>query len=102
MITVSIGGISVPIEKAGEGWINQMIQDARKRGVPLCVQVRVQIPGVDIALSSPGCGNVGGGGRPPNETERKIFDAWNRRGLSEPEFHPGSVRAFLNDLARLI
>ena len=31
MINISIGGMSVPIEKASEAWINQMLQEARKR-----------------------------------------------------------------------
>ncbi|MFN2397824.1 MAG: hypothetical protein ABR543_04160 [Gemmatimonadaceae bacterium] len=102
MITVSIAGMSVPFEKASEGWINQMIADARKRGVSLCIRVSINVPAARILLSTPGCGGGGGGSRPPNETEHRIFEAWNRRGLGQGTFTPGDLRAFLQDLGRLI
>ena len=93
--------MAVAVEKASDGWINQMIADARKRGVSLCVQVSVQAPGANVALATPGCGGGGGGGRMPNDVERRILDAWNKRGLGSGELHPGELRAFLNDLSRL-
>ena len=101
MITVTIGGMSVPLDKAGEGWVNQMIEDSRKRGVPLCVQVAVSLPGIQLALSTPGCGGSLGGSRQATPTEARIIDAWNRHGLGAGTFAPGDLRAFLNDLARL-
>lgn len=101
MINVSIGGMSVAIEKASDGWINQMIVDARKRGVSLCVQVSINLPSVQLGLSTPACAGGGGGSRPPNQVERRIIEAWNRRGLGVGEFTPGDLRAFLNELARL-
>jgi hypothetical protein len=101
MITISIGGMTVSAEKAGEGWLNQMIIDARKRGVPLCVQVNIDVPTAQLSLSTPGCGRTGGGVRPPTATESRIIEEWNRRGLNQPEIHPGELRAFLSDLGRL-
>lgn len=101
MITVSIGGMRVQVEKASDGWVNQMIADARKRGVALCVQVHVDVPGANVRLTTPGCSGSGGG-RQPNTTERRIIDAWNHRGLGSGQFTPGDLRAFLNELARLI
>ena len=101
MITVSIAGMSVPVEKAGEGWINQMIAEGRKSGAPMCIRVSVNVPGAQVALSTPGCGSGGGGGRTPNDTERRIIEAWNRRGLGQGNIHSGELRAFLNELGRL-
>ena len=101
MINVSIGGMTVPVEKASEGWINQMIVEARKRGASLCIQVGINIPGIQVSLATPGCGGFGGGGRQANGAEQRIIDAWNRRGLSSGDITPGALRAFLNDLARL-
>ena len=101
MISVSIGGMSVPVEKAGEGWINQMIVEARKNGASICIRVSVNVPGAQVGLSTPGCGGGGGGGRMPNDTERRIIEDWNRRGLGQGNIHPGELRAFLNELARL-
>jgi hypothetical protein len=102
VVTVSIGGMSVAVEKASEGWVNQMIAEARKRGMPLCIQVSVHTPEAQVVLSTPGCGAGGGSGRAPNDSERRIFDAWNRRGLGRGDFTPGDLRAFLNDLSRLV
>ncbi len=94
--------MTVPIEKASEGWINQMFEEARKKGIALCVQVNVQVPNANMALATPGCGLGGGGDRAPNSVEQQIFDAWSRRGLAQGSLHPGELRAFLNDLGRII
>ncbi len=103
MITVTIGGMSFPVDKVSEGWVNQMIADAKKRGVPLCIQVSVQTDAARVNLATPGCGGVGGGGgRPPNPTEQRIIDAWMRKGLQQSQFTPGDFRSFLNELARIL
>lgn len=101
MISIAIGGMSVPLEKASEGWINQMIADARKRGVPACVQVVINDPAAAMTLATPGCGGAGGGGRQPNVLELRILEAWRRRGLASGSFAPGELIAFLRELARL-
>jgi hypothetical protein len=102
MINVTIGGMTVPAEKASEGWVNQMIVEARKQGAQPCVRVNVDTPDAQLALSPPGCGGGFGGGRLPNQREKRILDAWNRRGMATGQFSPGEFRAFLNDLARLL
>jgi hypothetical protein len=85
MISVSIGGMSVALDKAGEGWITQMLTEARKGGSTPCVRVTIDVSGAKVGLATPGRGG-GGGSRLPNDLERRILDAWNRRGLgSVPE-----------------
>ena len=101
MVTVSINGMSVPADNASQGWINQMLVEANKRGAPPCIQVSVHVEGAQLNLATPGCGSSGGGGRPPNERERRIIDAWRKRGFGEGRINPGDLRAFLQDLARL-
>jgi hypothetical protein len=101
MVTVTIGGMAVPADRANEGWVNQMIAEARRKGEMPCVQVSVNSRDAQVALATPGCGSGGGGGRPPNETEKRIIDAWNRRGLGAGQFSPGELRAFLHELSRL-
>jgi hypothetical protein len=102
VITVTIAGMPVEGGKASEGWINQMIAEARKTGLPVCVRVEIKDPSANVNLATQGCGSGGGGGRPPNELERRIIDAWNARGLASGSFSPGQLRAFLNEAARLI
>lgn len=102
MITVAIGGMSVPVDKASEGWINQMVEEARKRNLALCIRVSVQTPEANVSLATPGCGQGGGGGRAPNRKEQQIFEAWRRRGLEQGTVHPGDLRAFLADVGRIV
>jgi hypothetical protein len=101
VITVSIGGASFPLERVSEGWINQMIAEARRLNQSLCIRVEVQEPSAHLILSTPGCSGGAGGGRQPNPTERRILDEWNRRNLNSNEFGPGQLQAFLKELARL-
>ena len=101
MITITIAGMSVPAGQASEAWIAQMLAEGQKRGVP-CVQVSVSEPGVQLALSNPlGCGGGGGGGRQPNAIEQKVIDAWNRR-VGSGRFSPGDLRAFAQDVMRIL
>ena len=103
MIMVRIAGMAVDGRQASEGWINQMIVESRRQGSALCVQVEIQQPPVvQMVLTTPGYGGGGGGGRLPNELERKLFDAWNRRGLGTGEFSAGQLRAFLNEAERAL
>lgn len=101
MITVTIGGMTIPVEQVSEGWINQMISESRRRHTSLCIQVSVQVASAQMTLSTPGCGGGVGGSRPPNPTEQRIFDAWKRKGLHNGDFNPGDFRSFLSELARL-
>jgi hypothetical protein len=102
MITVSIGGMTVPIEQTSEGWINQMIADARRHQIPLCIRVNIEVPTAHVALSSGACPGSAGGGRMPNAVERQILNSWTKRGLANNVVHPGELRSFLNELSRLI
>ena len=101
MINISIGGATFPIERVSEGWVNQMVAEARRLHQPLCVRVDVQEPDVHVILTTPGCSGGGGGGRAPNKKERRILDEWVRRGMQSGEFSPGQLQAFLRELARL-
>ena len=102
MITVTIAGMAVDARKASEGWVNQMVAEARRQGTQVCVRVEIQQPPVHVLLATPGCSAGGGGGRAPNEAERRIIEAWNKRGLGSGEFSPGQLRAFLNDVEHLV
>jgi hypothetical protein len=102
VITLMIGGVELPVDNASEGRVNQMIAEARRAGGALCIQVRVQIDDVNVSVATPGCGRAGSGGRQANAKEQRILDAWARRGLSSGELSPGELRAFLNELRRLL
>lgn len=102
MITIKIGPGEATIEQADEGWINQQINRRRADGAVVCVQVSIQEPDVHMALATPTCAGNGGGGRPPNEREKQIFELWCDRGLDQRDFTGGSVIAFLHQLRRFL
>jgi hypothetical protein len=100
MISVSIGGVTISPEQATEAWIDQMMVDARRRKVPLCVRVTVNLPGIQVDLATMGCGDVRS---PPkaNAAEQRIIAAWHWRGIGMGQFSPTELRLFLSELARI-
>ena len=95
MISIRIGAEEKELSSANESWINQTINGAN---APVCVQVAITQPGVGMILSTPTCAVGGGGGRPPNDLERFIFELWAKRGLNRPDFDGGNLIAFLKQV----
>ena len=103
MIKIQIGNSGErDLDEAGELWITQQINRRRQEGLSACVRVTIHIDDVNMALATPSCAGVGGGGRYPNTREQRIFDLWAERGLSGTDFAPGNLIAFLKQLDRLI
>ena len=99
MITVTIGSELRRFEDVSEQWINQQIHRRRQDNVASCVAVSINLPPLNMVLTTPGC-KGGGGGRPPNEREKQIFDLWHRLGLNDERFTGANVVAFLKQLRR--
>jgi len=101
VITVRIGGAERPLSEAIESWVTEQVGRRRNDGVADCVQVRIEMGSVNMVLSTPACAGTGGGGRPPNDTERRIFDLWTGMHLNEPRFASSNVVAFLKQLGHM-
>src|SRR5437763_14492133 len=103
MITVTIAGESrnYPTE-ATENWINDQVNRRRKDGQSVCAQVLVKTSGLDLNLTTPGCGGGGGGGRAPNSNEERVIELWRDRHLTANDFTGGNLIAFLKQLQRLV
>ena len=86
---------------ASESWINDQLNRRRRDGQNVCVQVSVQAGGVQLVLSTPGCGG-GGGGRQATPREMDILDLWNKLHLNQAGFTGGNLVAFLKQLGRLV
>lgn len=98
-IWVKIGGVQKTLEEARPDWINQTINGYRRDGLPVCVQVQIKAPPLDIIFSSPGCGGGGGGGRPLNNEEIGLLKLWEQHHLNTTEFSGGSLVAFLRKIS---
>lgn len=101
MNTISIGNDTRPLDQADPEWITQEIIQRRKDGLSVCVRIQIRTDDLGMTLSTPACGG-GGGGRPPTSRERELLDLWNKHGLNEEGFSPGSVVAFVKQALRLI
>lgn len=103
MVTIEIGSAQRNWQDSGlESWINQMINPAHAAGLPVCVRVRIDEETIRMALQTPGCSSGGGGGRPPNSQESRIFELWNKLGLNRDGFTGGNLIAFLKQLRTFI
>ncbi len=102
MITVKIGNEEQSLEGASPGWVTQQIERRCRDGISVCVVVLVKTADLNMHLATPGCSRNGGGGRPPNTSEKAIFDLWERCRLSEAGFAPGRVVEFLAQLKHLL
>jgi len=100
--TIKIGGAERSLEDVSESWVNEQVNQRKMDHQSVCVLVRLQGDGVDMVLSTPSCGSGGGGGRPPNPKEEKIFHLWDERGLNTSGFSGGNVVAFLKQATKLI
>ena len=98
MNRIRIGTNERPLAEATESWVNQQIDQRRRDGQSVCVQVFLDEGGVNIILATPTCTSSGGGGRPPTAKEQELFDLWNRRHLNQQNFTGGDVVAFLKQL----
>jgi hypothetical protein len=104
MNTISIGNESRPLEQADPEWITQQIQRRRQDAASVCVRVQINSSDLNISFATtPSCASSGGGGgRPPNAREREVLDLWAKHGLTDPQFSPGGVVAFVKQVLRLI
>ncbi|HEU4649542.1 MAG TPA: hypothetical protein VFS33_10820 [Gemmatimonadales bacterium] len=100
MLTVTINGNQV--DSDDEPAITQQVNGRREDSVPVCVKVRIEESGLEMILSTPECGSLGGGGRPLNPKEEYVVELWGKQGLNSRKFHGGQVIAFLKQLKKLL
>lgn len=99
--TLSVGTDSRPLDNWNESEIVQAINRRRHDGQVVCVRVHLTEACAAILLSTPHCAG-GGGGRAPNECERRLFDLWNKHHLDRANYAPGDVISFLKQAPHLL
>lgn len=102
MIRIEIGNETRELNDADEQWINQQINMRRADGENVCVRVTIKEGELNMVVATPSCGGDGSGARPPTADESRIFDLWDKRGLSRQDFTGGNVIAFLAQLQQSI
>ncbi len=85
-----------------ESWINQQINKRKEDKEKVCVRVYIKNELIDVLLTTPACGRVGGSGRRPNSRETEIINLWKIRGLNEEKISGGKLISFLKQLRKII
>lgn len=55
MVEIIVAGTQVRLEDVNEGWLAHQVGRPRRDGIPVCVQVRISEPDVNVALATPAC-----------------------------------------------
>ena len=90
MIKVRIGESERELNDATPQWINEQISRRRKDGANVCVRVLINSGSVNLALSTPTCGE-GGGGRRPNPQESELLSLWEKLHLNTAHCCPINI-----------
>lgn len=98
MITVRIGNTEKELREVRESWINEQLNRRRRDSGSTCVQVTIDKPPLNMVLAAPGCSTTGGG-RAPNDRERRIFELWEKHKLRSSDFTGGNLIAFLRQIS---
>jgi hypothetical protein len=100
MVFIRIGDEERRYDPANAQWIAQQIARRRADGVTPCVQLTINTGDMNIALKTPAVHPAAVGGRIPTPQENVISDLWQQHGLNDPDFAPGNIIAFLQNMRR--
>ena len=64
MISVSVGGKQMTLDKLREGWLLEQLERQGSNRSAVCVRVEIDEGPIECVLTTPGCGTAPGG-RPP-------------------------------------
>lgn len=101
MIEITINEEKQKLSEINPDWIHRQIKGRENDGIPVCVTIRINEPGVDLVLSCGECGSSGGGGRKPNIEEQRIFSLWDRFDCGKKPINTGQLVAFLKQLENI-
>jgi hypothetical protein len=79
-------------------WVTEQINRMRRDGSLVCVKVIIKDDDIDLSFATSGCSGLGGGSRSLTEAEKRVADLWRKLHLSDADFAPGNLVAFLKQL----
>jgi len=88
--------------EADEHWITDQINQRKRDGLLICVQVLIDFGGRKLRLTTPTCAGSGGGGLQPTAQEKQIFELWDKMGMNTDDFSAGKLIAFRAHLKRIL
>lgn len=97
MVKIRIGFDERILKDLDESWVSKMINSRRKDQQHFVIKVVIDTENVNMVLSTPDPGSIGGSRR-PNPSEAEIFSIWDSRGLNTDNFTVGDVMFFLHTI----
>ncbi|MBU3056884.1 hypothetical protein [Pseudomonas indica] len=99
MIVIAINEERQNLSEINPDWIHRQIKGRENDGIPVCVTISVNEPGIDLMLSCGECGSSSGGGsRKPNVEEQRVFSLWDKFDCGKKPINTGQLVAFLKRL----
>jgi hypothetical protein len=95
MKRIRIGEAERDLDSAGATWVREHVEDLRRLGRPVCVEITLHAGSVNMVLSTPGCGPFQGSGQKANRQEEKILALWKKNGLDTENFSAGELFDFI-------
>jgi hypothetical protein len=82
-------------------WIRDRVHALRSRGIPVCVRILIESPGLNIILTTPGCPDEPSVERETRPMEQRLFDLWERKGMKQKDFEIDQLIAFIKEIEHL-
>ena len=101
-IILKIGDGVRKLFEADEHWITDQINQRKRDGLLVCVQVLIDFGSRKLRLTTPACVGVSGAGLPPTTQEMQIFELWDKVGMNRDDFSPGKLIAFRAHLKKIL
>lgn len=98
MKRIRIGGAESDLDTVDLSWIRNHVDDLRRQGKPICVEISLHAGSVNMVLSTPGCGPFEAADRKANRQEEKILALWKKNHLNTNDF---STRELLDFIERV-
>jgi|JI10StandDraft_1071094.scaffolds.fasta_scaffold1569908_1 hypothetical protein len=102
MFMIKIGQDECDIARCDDQWVrSRMAYFGTAHHAP-CIRFRINLPGIQMALSTGACGAMGGVGRPPNPLEARILRLWEQCEMHDPRLTDRQVWLFKQQLIALV
>lgn len=98
MSTITIGTDSRDLVDADPQWINHAIVARRRDGQDICVIFDLDGDLLKLILRAPRRAGGRGVDRSLSHREREVLELWAKLGLNDPDFAPGNVVAFVQQV----
>jgi hypothetical protein len=103
MKTITIGNSRpLDVDRVEAALIRDRVRELRGRNIPVCVKILLDVPPVNIILTTVGCtDSEPDNPRPLRPEEKRLFDLWEKRGMKKEDFEVDQLEMFIREIRPL-